>query len=295
MRPWLLLPASWAHSIGPIALNFYGRLRPFQRLTWSPFTWNHLTFQNRLGIAGGVDKDATQVQAWWSLGTGFLEIGTVTPRPQPGHSGKRLGRDCGNEAVWNRLGFPSRGVEFVAQQLEKLPRPRFTPLFANVGKNKDTPLEKAHEDYIACIRRLHGLADGFVINLSSPNTAGLRDLLKPEYLTKFLEPIIGANRSVQNGGSRTPLLLKVSPDLSLTDLAQVLDTSERLGVDGWVLTNSSQGLREGLAFPPEGGVSGRPLAPAGAAAGPRGRSLGRAASRKNSGVRRRRVDSRRRL
>lgn len=245
-----------------MAVKVYGRFRPLQTLTWSPFTWRGLEFNNRLGIAGGVDKDASQVEAWWTLGPGFMEVGTVTPMPQPGHSGYRLGRDRSQEAVWNRLGFPSRGVEQVVQQLKRLYQPRFTPIFANVGKNHSTPLETAHLDYISCLRKLRGLVDGFVINLSSPNTKGLRDLLKPENLKDFLGAIMEDNRQYLRGDWPTPVLLKISPDLSDTELAVALDTSLHLGVDGWVLTNSSQGLRGGLNFPPEGGVSGRPLASA---------------------------------
>ncbi len=260
MRPWLLMPASWAHHIAPVALNIYGRLKPFQTLTWSPFTWRDLEFSNRLGIAGGVDKDASQVKSWWTLGPGFLEIGTVTPLPQPGNQGKRVGRDRRNQAVWNRLGFPSRGAEHVAQQLKPLYQPRFTPIFANVGKNKNTSLEQAHTDYITCMRKLRGLVDAFVINLSSPNTPGLRDLLKPEYLTTFLSPILDDNRQYTRGNHATPIFLKVSPDLTDDGLAAVLDTSLELGIDGWILTNTTQGAREGLPFPAEGGVSGRPLA-----------------------------------
>jgi dihydroorotate dehydrogenase len=254
------MPASWAHRLAPAALRVYGRLRPYQTLTWSPFTWRDLEFNNRLGIAGGVDKDATDVQSWWTLGPGFIEIGTVTPLPQPGNSGRRVGRVTKEEAVWNRLGFPSRGAEFVAQRLKGLYQPRFTPLFANVGKNKDTSLENAHTDYITCLRKLRGLVDGFVINLSSPNTEGLRDLLKPEYLKSFLGPILDDNRQYTRGEWPTPILLKVSPDLSEDELAEVLDTSLSLGIDGWILTNTTQGARESLPFPSDGGVSGKPLA-----------------------------------
>lgn len=241
-------------------MRVYGRFHAYQTLTWSPFAWRDLEFNNRLGIAGGVDKDASHVQSWWTLGPGFIEIGTVTPLPQPGNSGKRVGRDTAKEAVWNRLGFPSKGAEQVARQLKNLYQPRFTPIFANVGKNKATSLENAHNDYITCLRKLRGLVDGFVINLSSPNTAGLRDLLKPAYLKSFLGPIIEDNRQYTRGEWPTPLLLKISPDLSEDELAEVIDTSLALGVDGWILTNSTLGAREGLAFPPEGGVSGRPLA-----------------------------------
>lgn len=260
MRPWLWLPAGMAHRLSPLALQVYSRFKPLQTLTWSPFSWRDLEFNNRLGLAGGADKDAATVQAWWSFGPGFIEIGTVTPQPQPGNSGKLIDRDVKNSAVWNRLGFPSRGVEYVAQRLKQLYQPRFTPIFANVGKNAKVPLERAHEDYLACMRKLRGLVDAFIINISSPNTEGLRDLLKPENLRPFLSSIINENLQYKRGEWTTPLLLKISPDMSEDDLAEIIDISHSLGLDGWILTNSSLDLREGLHFPKEGGVSGRPLA-----------------------------------
>jgi dihydroorotate dehydrogenase len=162
-------------------------------------------------------------------------------------------RDEKHEAIWNKLGFPSQGVERVKSRLKSLPRPFTAPVFANIGKNRDTSLEDAHKDYSFLLRELDGLVDGFVINISSPNTKGLRELLKPERLREFLQPILASRPS------RTPILLKLSPDLEDDDLKNALDTSHELGIDGWVLTNTSQGLREGLNFPAEGGVSGRPL------------------------------------
>lgn len=257
LRPWLWLPATWAHRLSPMALRARTRWQPLQTLTWSPFSWRGIEFTNRLGLAGGVDKDGSMIESWWTYGPGFLEIGTVTPVAQPGNSGVRVARDISAEAVWNRLGFPSEGVEKVAARLKQLYQPRFTPILANVGKNASTPLEKAHEDYATCMRKLRGLVDAFVINLSSPNTPGLRDLLKPENLSAFLKPVLEENKQY----GQTPVLLKISPDVSEDELADILDTSLNLGIDGWVLTNSSVGLRDGLSFPVEGGVSGKPLAP----------------------------------
>lgn len=258
-KPWLWLPAGLAHSLSPWALHLYGQLQEPQTLTWSPFTWRGLEFNNRLGLAGGADKDATGVEAWWTFGPGFVEIGTITPQPQPGNSGKRIGRDVKNGAIWNRLGFPSKGVEYVAARLKKLYQPRFTPIFANVGKNATTPLERAQDDYLICMRKLRGMVDAFIINVSSPNTAGLRDLLKPVNLEPFLSSIVQENQQYKQGQWTTPVLLKVSPDMSEDDLAVMLDTSLKCGIDGWILTNSSVELRDGLKFPKEGGVSGQPL------------------------------------
>jgi dihydroorotate dehydrogenase len=215
-------------------------------------TWRGLEFPNRIGIAGGVDKDARNVRAWWALGAGFVEVGTVTPRPQAGNTPPVVARDVSHEALWNRLGFPSDGLVKVRQRLEEVGRPYRAPVFANIGKNASTPLETAHLDYSELIRGLRGVVDGFVINISSPNTKGLRELLQPERLHAFLTPILTEKRE--------PVLLKLSPDTPDEDLERVLQISSDLGIDGWVLTNTSQSIRDGLDFPKEGGVSGRPLA-----------------------------------
>jgi dihydroorotate dehydrogenase len=256
VKPWLWLSPSLAHKLSPTVLNsltFFNKDAPPE---WRPFDWRGLHFPNRLGIAGGVDKDAQNIKAWWALGAGFLEVGTVTPLPQPGNSPPVVDRDVPHEALWNRLGFPSQGVERVRRRLHALKRPFAAPVFINIGKNASTPLEQAAGDYARLLNDLRGLADGFVINISSPNTKGLRELLKPERLRDFLEPIMGTLPS-----KREPVLLKISPDLQDDELERVLEISHLLGIDGWILTNTSQGLREGLGFPQEGGVSGRPLGP----------------------------------
>lgn len=252
VKPWLWLSPSLAHKLSPTVLNGLAFGRAASPPVWRQFEWRGLQFPNRLGIAGGVDKNAQNVRAWWALGAGFLEIGTVTPKPQPGNPPPVVDRDLAREALWNRLGFPSHGVERIKARLKRLPKPHRAPVFANIGKNATTPLENAHEDYLRLLRELTGLVDGFVINISSPNTKGLRELLKPERLRDFLEPIMAAR-------PKEPILLKLSPDLEDEELERALEISLALGVDGWVLTNTSQGLREGLKFPTEGGVSGRPL------------------------------------
>ncbi len=255
VKPWLWLSASIAHKIGPTFLNSLTLLMPTTPLKWNGLSWQGLEFPNRLGIAGGVDKNAENIGAWWSLGCGFVEIGTVTPKPQPGNTPPVMARNLTQEALWNRMGFPSQGVARVRQRLEGLKRPFATPVFANIGKNASTPLEQAHGDYIHLLEQLHGLVDGFVINISSPNTKGLRELLKPEKLRGFLAPVMAARPK-----NHVPILLKLSPDLDDEELERVLSISHEMGIDGWVLTNTSQGLRDGLDFPKEGGVSGRPLA-----------------------------------
>lgn len=255
VKPWLWLPASLAHKVSPTVLNSITCLTPSTPPEWRSFSWRGLEFPNRLGIAGGVDKNAENIRAWWALGCGFVEIGTVTPLPQPGNTPPVVARDVSHEALWNRMGFPSQGVARVRRRLENLKRPFATPVFANIGKNAATPLEQAHGDYVQLLGQLRGLVDGFVINISSPNTKGLRELLKPERLREFLQPIVDSLPA-----QHEPVLLKLSPDLEDDELERVLQISHEFGLDGWVLTNTSQGLRDGLDFPKEGGVSGRPLA-----------------------------------
>ena len=255
IKPWLWLSPTVAHKLTPKLLKSLNWLVALPPPVWQPFTWRGLEFPNRVGIAGGVDKDAENVRAWWNLGAGFVEVGTITPLPQSGNTPPVLARDIDHEALWNRLGFPSRGMARAKLRLQNLQRPFPTPLFANIGKNATTPLNQAHNDYILLCEELAGLVDVFVINISSPNTQGLRDLLKPERLSGFLQPILAALPA-----QHAPMLLKLSPDLEEEELERVLTTSCDLGIDGWILTNTSLGLREGLDFPTEGGVSGRPLA-----------------------------------
>lgn len=224
---------------------------------WKPYYWRHLNFRNRLGIAGGVDKDASQIEAWWKFGPGFVEVGTVTPLPQAPNSGKIFDRDTTKLALWNRMGFPGQGAWEVRENLRDLRTIKQTPIFVNIGKNRSTSLNDAANDYAKCIHILAGDADVFVINISSPNTAGLRDLFQPDYFKSFIEKILAA-RNVEC--PTTPLLLKLSPDIEFTLLAQVVEQSYALGIDGWVTTNTTLAREDNSKFPTEGGVSGAPLA-----------------------------------
>lgn len=256
MRPWLWISPSLAHKLSPPLLNGLHFITPTSKPPeWRPLDWRGLHFPNRLGVAGGVDKDARNVKAWWSLGAGFIEVGTVTPQPQRGNTPPVVDRDLAHQAVWNRLGFPSQGAARVKKRLSRLPIPHRSPVFANIGKNASTPLDQAQQDYITLLEQLRGTVDGFVINISSPNTKGLRELLRPEKLTDFLSPIMHSLPKL-----RDPVLLKLSPDMEEAEMERVLEISHALGIDGWILTNTSQSIRDNLTFPKEGGVSGQPLA-----------------------------------
>ncbi len=271
-KPWLWLPAKVAHDLSPYYLQARSFIKSPIIYEWRPFEWKGLRFANRLGLAGGFDKDGRSIRAWWTFGPGFLEIGTVTPQPQGPNPGKIMARDLRQTALWNKMGFPSVGQDRVAEYLGKILRPYHTPLFINIGKNRHTDNARACDDYISCLRRLNEHADAFVINISSPNTAGLRELLQPTNLQMFLQPIVEARDALcaTNGtldsstfgkAKKTPLLLKLSPDLNESDLASALDVSCALGIDGWIVSNTTLQRQQDSFFPQEGGVSGGPLAP----------------------------------
>ena len=259
IKPWIWLPAQMSHDLSPLFLKLYGRFKPFQTLTWRSFTWRGLEFTNPLGISGGVDKNADHIQSWWTLGPGFIEIGTVTPKSQEPNQGKIIDREVSSESLWNHMGFPNKGVDYVLEKVKNLYRPHFTPIFVNIGKNRQTPLDVAYEDYIHCIQKLGHYVDAFVINISSPNTEGLRDLLKSENLLNFLKPIIEGD-SDKKLQETPPFLLKISPDISEEELHKILKISLDLNIDGWILTNTTSSRKGVISFPKEGGVSGKPLA-----------------------------------
>lgn len=255
LRPWLWLPSEWAHDLAPKVLPL-AALFSGNRLSYKPFTWSGLTFSNPIGIAGGADKTGDSLLAWEKLGAGFLEVGTITPKAQTQNPGKIMARDIPNENLWNKMGFPSPGCMYALTRLQTLKPQLQTPLFVNIGKNRNTPNESAAEDYIYCLENLQSVADVFVVNISSPNTKGLRDLLQPQSLTAFLKPIVSANRSLTR---KTPMLLKLSPDMSDSEITTCLSLSRDLGIDGWIVTNTTLDRSIAKQFPEDGGVSGRAL------------------------------------
>lgn len=256
IKPWLWLPPYISHHLAPKALPFIAKFTPSQECVWMSMRWKKLKFKNRMGIAGGVDKNAQNIIEWAHLGAGFIEIGTIVPAPQTANPPPILLRHTPSLALWNKMGFPSRGVDYVRSRLEKYPLENLPPIFANIGKNRTTPNESAHHDYISCMEKLHKLIQVFVINISSPNTQGLRQLHDKMTLLRFLDPIINAN---QKFIEPRKLLLKISPDLNDQTLYDLLQISLDLNIDGWILTNTTSNLKN-LGFPEEGGISGKPLA-----------------------------------
>ncbi|WP_413582536.1 quinone-dependent dihydroorotate dehydrogenase [Bdellovibrio sp. HCB288] len=255
MRPWLLLPPKLAHDINGYALPALSYLYGGKTPRWNSFTWRNMTFANPLGIAGGVDKDAEHLSDWWRLGCGFVEVGTVTPQPQKANPGKIMDRDMKLTAMWNKMGFPSHGADEVFYNLASY-APNFrTPVFVNIGKNRQTPNEHAVNDYLELVDKLRPWADAFVVNISSPNTQGLRELQKKENLGALLKPIIDRVSHFEP----TPVLVKLSPDMPEDGLAEAVANCQELGVDGFVLTNTTLSRPSGCHFPSEGGLSGAPL------------------------------------
>ncbi len=222
-----------------------------------------LHFPNRVGLAAGFDKDAREVDSLGRLGFGFIEVGTVTPRPQAGNPRPNLFRLVEDEALINRLGFNNEGAAAAARRLEAR---RYRGICGvNIGKNFDTPLEDSLTDYASCLRTVYAVADYVTINISSPNTPGLRGLQAPDALRPLLTELAGLRERLQSvHGKRVPLLVKLSPDLSDEEVADVARELVELRVDGIVATNTTTSrpasLRSPLAKEP-GGLSGRPLHP----------------------------------
>jgi dihydroorotate dehydrogenase len=215
-----------------------------------------LTFPNPIGLAAGFDKNADGVTVWPRLGFGFMELGTITPRAQPGNPRPRVFRLPAEQGLINRLGFPNIGVDAVANRLEEIKsegRWPHTPVGLNLGKNKDTARADAGRDYVTCFRRLRELGDYFVVNVSSPNTPGLRELQGGA----FLESILGPLRA-EDPDARHPLLLKIAPDLTEPQLTDIVAAVEKFRLAGIVATNTTID-KTGLSVQEEGGASGRPL------------------------------------
>lgn len=292
-RLLFLLPAETAHHFSMNGLRLLcalplvrqGLKRFFAPVKTKPFTAFGLSFPNRIGLGAGFDKNAKYLQELETLGFGFVEIGTVTPRPQEGNEKPRLFRLPKDKALINRMGFNNDGVDAVAKRLKEwrkkdgrwqmtddskrqtqssvIHHPSTLIIGGNIGKNKVTPNEEAWKDYEICFRALHPFVDFFVVNVSSPNTPGLRELQEKEALKKILTHLQDLNKifSIQR-----PILLKIAPDLTEAQIDDVIDLAREIHLDGLVATNTTIS-REGLQTPGEeintigaGGLSGKPVA-----------------------------------
>ncbi|ULH16341.1 quinone-dependent dihydroorotate dehydrogenase [Deinococcus sp. KNUC1210] len=212
-------------------------------------------FSSPLGLAAGLDKNAEAVPVFTALGFGFMEVGTVTPRPQPGNPLPRLFRLPEDAALINRMGFNNAGAPQMAQHLRA---GRHAPVWVNIGKNKDTPNEEAADDYLKAVAALHARADGFVINVSSPNTPGLRSLQAADELSRLVGAVLAEVTARRPG---LPVLVKLSPDMEAGDFAASVSAVAEVGVSGLIVSNTTLS-RDGLSSAARGeagGLSGRPL------------------------------------
>jgi len=266
-RPLLfLLPPEQAHRIGMATLSQLGQQRDLcermRQRTLQAATVDlgvevaGLRFEHPVALAAGLDKDAEAVDGLFALGFSAVEIGTVTPRPQPGNPRPRLFRIPEYQAVINRMGFNNHGMAEAAGRL-KARTWHPGPVGVNLGKNKDTPLEQAVDDYVACVDTLAPLGDYVVINASSPNTPGLRQLQEPEQLGALLRAVKARLEQVAPG---KPLFLKIAPDLSPEAVDEVVDVVRDCGLSGLIATNTTvaRPLNHHLAQE-AGGLSGEPV------------------------------------
>lgn len=219
-----------------------------------------LNFPNPVGLAAGFDKDGKYIDTLAALGFGFIEVGTVTPLPQPGNPQPRLFRLPKDQALINRMGFNNLGVDHLVEQLQKR-RNTSVIIGGNIGKNKNTPNETAAEDYLICFRKLVNHVDYFVVNVSSPNTPGLRELQEKEPLKALLVKLQQEN-AIQP--KPRPILLKIAPDLTDSQLDDIVDIAQAIHLDGIIATNTTI-ARDGLQTSTEaignGGLSGKPAEP----------------------------------
>lgn len=250
-----------------------GRIRPvcallerIHRLSstrFRPVECLGLKFPNAVGLAAGFDKNGQAWPAAAALGFGHVEIGTVTLHAQPGNPRPRAFRYPAEQAVINRMGFNNGGAAALAERLARLPGPgkRSIPLGVNLGKSKITPLNQAGEDYVGSFRLLADYADYVVVNVSSPNTPGLRELQDAAWLKPLLASLVAENKGrMVNGRPRRPVLLKIAPDLTYPQIDEVLGVIAELALDGIIATNTTLARPGVLADIPEaGGLSGAPL------------------------------------
>lgn len=222
-----------------------------------------LEFPNPVGLAAGLDKNGDHIDALFSLGFGFVEIGTTTPRPQEGNPRPRMFRLPEHQAVINRLGFNNDGVDALVANVERARRSGPGVLGINIGKNRDTPNENAVDDYLHCLRKVYPVADYITVNISSPNTAGLRDLQQEEMLWKFISTLRESQEDLAaEFGERRPMLVKIAPDLAEEEIDRIGEIMNLARVDGVIATNTTierQAVAGHRHAHEAGGLSGKPL------------------------------------
>lgn len=258
------LDAERAHELTLETFKHFPRLAtaPFACTTsGASFELLGLRFANRVGLAAGLDKNGECIEAWARLGFGFIEIGTVTPRAQAGNPRPRMFRLPQHGALINRLGFNNKGVDHLLQQVAQADYQGV--LGINIGKNADTPIERAADDYLLCLRKVYRAASYVTVNISSPNTKNLRDLQDEQRLEDLLRQLVGARRELeQQHGRRTPILVKIAPDVADAQIAHIARAAREQGIDGLIATNTTvtrPQLESETIARETGGLSGKPL------------------------------------
>lgn len=259
------LPSERSHAVALEALALLQRLGLSRSLFGAPpiaeVEMLGLRFRNPVGLAAGLDKDGVAIAGLAAVGFGFIELGTVTPRPQSGSPRPRLFRLREDRALINRMGFNNLGVAQLVERIEAVrsKMPDACPLGVNLGMNRDTPAHEAVADYAQCARSVAELADYVTVNVSSPNTPGLRDLQKIEALVPLLS---GVRNSLESSRARPPMLVKVSPDLAHEDLEALAGVLRSSGAEGVIATNTTVSRPSSLVSKERtelGGLSGEPL------------------------------------
>jgi len=269
LRPWLFcLDPEQAHNLTLSNLDRAQRWGLLERLVAKPIadprTLCGIAFPNPVGLAAGLDKDGKHIDALAALGFGFLEIGTVTPRPQPGNPKPRMFRLTEAQAIINRMGFNNDGVDACVARVR---RSRFWQnggvLGMNIGKNASTPIEDAASDYILAMEAVYEIASYITVNISSPNTQNLRALQGEEMLRSLLSKLDESRKRLSDrDGIRKPLFLKIAPDLDTADIYLIADLLMEFGIDGIIATNTTIAREsvQGMQYAQEaGGLSGAPV------------------------------------
>jgi dihydroorotate dehydrogenase len=265
MKPWLFrLDAERAHTLTVKMMVIAHRLGMLKSVVGTPQQPRNvmgLTFPNVLGLAAGMDKSANAVDAWGALGFGFVEVGTLTPRPQPGNPKPRLFRLPEHEALINRMGFNNPGIHSAVKKLKN--RRTKAVVGVNIGKNFDTPNEKAVDDYLHCLKAAYTVADYIAVNISSPNTKGLRDLQAEGAVRQLISELKTEQASLKKEHGKTvPLLVKIAPDLNDMQIEALARVFNEQNIDGVIATNTTidREAVTGHALAQEaGGLSGAPV------------------------------------
>lgn len=260
-----LLAAETSHDVALKTLKLMpGKLLELacdNSLTDQPKEVMGITFPNAVGLAAGLDKNADYIDALGKFGFGFIEVGSITPKPQAGNKKPRMFRLTGQQAIINRLGFNNKGIDYLISRVRQ--RHFGGILGINIGKNLSTPLKNAHEDYLICLKQAYPHADYITVNISSPNTPGLRDLQLGESLQSLLAVLKQAQESLtQEHGKYIPMVVKIAPDMADADIALFCDSARRHRIDG-IIAGNTTASRAGTEASPHthesGGLSGQPL------------------------------------